>query len=79
MSDWQPIETAPKDRTEFIGFDGVGVFCYSWQAEPDDDDHTGWCIACYSFGGVLYDLHSVPGRAPTHWMPLPAPPVATEA
>lgn len=62
MSDWQPIETAPRDGTEIIGHDiRTGVshvtrWDYGWD---DPDDHY------YS---------EAPEYSPTHWMPLPSPP-----
>lgn len=63
-SEWQPIETAPKDGTPIIAYPhtdggGVGLAIWSnmttgqWRSEYDRE----W---------------------PTHWMPLPKPP-ATEA
>lgn len=74
FSQWQPIETAPKDGTEIIGWNGKSVTCYSWTESEDDNDHSGWCVSGYSYGGILYDLHNVPDVDPTHWMPLPPAP-----
>lgn len=66
MSEWQPIETAPKD--------GTPVLLY----EPSEDPtvHVAewgigdWHLCDFDPG---YDLVQ---RAvnPTHWMPLPEPP-----
>ena len=70
MSEWQPIETAPKDGTYFIGFwpsmskqcvDHKGQFRTRW---------TGW-------GNGYWEADALgrPVQGPTHWMPLPASPV----
>lgn len=58
---WQPIATAPKDGTRFLGTDGVDVWVVAasgresqpWAAVP------GWSP-----------------RQPTHFQPLPLPPVS---
>lgn len=65
MSDWQPIETAPKDGTDFLAwlmgnthmviyFDASIDSLYPWRATDSN--------SCYHVD------------APTHWMPLPEPP-----
>ena len=58
MSDWQPIETAPKETI-------VLVF------DPDEGVVTGslWFSEWALDPGTRADL-----LHPTHWMPLPAPP-----
>ncbi len=72
MSEWQPIETAPKDGTRVLAFDGSQIITVDYQ-EP-------------SYIGVNNHIKieeswvqiSDSGRAtdfyPTHWMPLPGPP-----
>ena len=65
--DWQPIETAPKDGTKFD----------AWI--PDNFGGHRMCDMSFNTRGKLrrYGLLSddeLP-RWPTHWMPLPAPPV----
>lgn len=62
MSDWQPIETAPRDKTPFLaltkgGGHGVAVM-------GEDDEHPFLCKP----DGRPFCLHA------THWMPLPGPP-----
>jgi hypothetical protein len=62
---WQPIETAPKDGTQIIGFcpsayQGKGgqfmlIFAPS-EARPEGR----WCFPGNTYGGMR----------PTHWMPL---------
>jgi len=70
---WQPIETAPRDGTYFIGFwphmsgsfaDHQGQYRTRW---------TGWGGGCWE-GDAL----GRPVEYPTHWMPLPPPPAIEE-
>lgn len=71
MTDWQPIETAPRDKhvllygtmreNSQIGCSGPIVFTGYW-GEIDG----AWCSTGTTFGGPFFD--------PTHWQPLPAPP-----
>jgi len=65
MTQWQPIETAPKDGTHFLAYDGeyiqvckfmkTGMLAMVWDGEPFSTDENTDCDA-------------------THWMPLPEPP-----
>ena len=59
MMEWQPIETAPKDGTEILVFDGRGIWLVDTEYEMYPK-HNG-CGCCSS---------SVDDVA-THWMPLP--------
>lgn len=70
MTDWQPIETAPKDGTIFLVFNrGVrgrhihDVWCGTYLAEKQG------LVAAGQFDGAPHL-----GWLPTHWMPLPDPP-----
>ena len=75
MSEWQPIETAPKDGTAFIGFDGRRPFLCTRQKYYVKYPHQdGGPTFRDGFSGDYYD-HISP-ESPTHWMPLPAPPKA---
>lgn len=84
MTQWQPIESAPKDGTEIIvihctHYDaGLGTivdgpftasFCNDeWQSSWDGEE-----VAEYmDWSGT--DYKSI--MDPTHWMPLPSPPEA---
>jgi len=74
---WQPIETAPKDGTIvnclWPGYGNAGQL------------HEGYCVYkrdWYSLGGRELELwwtganfKNPTAKDPTHWMPLPAPPV----
>lgn len=65
MTNWQPIETAPKDGRFVLGFDPL-------------DSHIAviwWCNKC---GPFQEGWKTPPYRdfVATHWMPLPLPPEA---
>lgn len=62
MGEWQPIETAPRDGTEIIGMIRPKVIRLVWWFAPSSRTF-GW--------------RDENGRTinPTHWMPLPPPPV----
>lgn len=69
MTDWQPIETAPKDGTNFLAAIEVQnnktgdlwweqhVICVDEDGDIPVDIERGWSFADY-----------------THWMPLPKAP-----
>lgn len=68
---WKPIDTAPKDGSNFLGIDDEGVFQCRW-------DHPSWAksgswealtLGCHGCGCCASS-----GPEPTHWMPLPEPP-----
>lgn len=71
MSEWQPIETAPKDGTEVLTYREAGLMAVAvwvkyypiWRG----GDESGWVV---SDGADLVGV--------THWMPLPNPPSAEE-
>jgi hypothetical protein len=56
---WQPIETAPKDGTPILAYDG-GIWVAWWFVT--NERIKGWATLDH----VIDD--------PTHWMPLPDPP-----
>lgn len=63
MSDWQPIETAPRDGT------------LVWLYEPHDMGGFMFAGGVCLEGEWINNLDFNP-QMPTHWMPLPAPPVS---
>lgn len=83
MSEWQPIETAPKDGTDLLLYTAEGITQGQYlDPEKDGPDSMG-----HDGGWMSYDGYSYPGRSfgnpkyfcdpqaqPTHWMPLPEPP-----
>lgn len=56
MSDWQPIETAPRDGTEVLLHQSrwVTIGCF------DPDDNSWWCVE----GGEIEPDHWQPLPAP---------------
>lgn len=86
MSEWQPIETAPKDKGKFIlvctllgdNFDDydASVATVIWTdrfagLRPENEKNYIW--ANWNEGLDDNDVWADYGQ-PTHWMPLPAPP-----
>ncbi len=68
MGDWRPIESAPKDGTEFLAYrNGRIAECY--RVQRDDCE-------MYCFGGTSASVGLFPHSKPTHWMPLPPAPDA---
>lgn len=67
MSDWQPIETAPKDGTVILLGDNRYAKPAYLMAEWDRD-YEYWMTKTSSRGHFQF------WRDATHWMPLPEPP-----
>jgi hypothetical protein len=67
--EWQPMETAPRDGTDIIVWDGEIRTLTHW----DKASHVpiyGWLtLVCHDPEDM--DLMD---PTPTHWMPLPEPP-----
>lgn len=77
MSKWQPIETAPKDGTRVLLFrPRHGVVCGRW----DDDKYAKRVRPYWSNDQErLWGTLETRDNQPTHWMPLPEPPVDGQA
>lgn len=65
MSDWQPIETAPRDGADVLAWNGKDFGVIHWdetlpacQFNGKWADHTDEYMCCF---------------APTHWKPLEPP------
>ena len=62
--EWQPIETAPRNGTDILAYERIA-----------DTDR----ILTMRYDGVaqafVTNVHSFVAFEPTHWMPLPAPPI----
>ena len=69
MSEWQSIETAPRDGRQIVVWcaDGQAAVAEYYQAE---DGFCGWEIGHNDRGQKI-----ILSILATHWMPLPAPPV----
>lgn len=72
QSQWQPIETAPKDGTRVLLF----VPPYGPSTGHYEPARVNW-----GPNASLWVSHSVLNKeaAPTHWMPLPTPPTGGES
>lgn len=71
MSEWQPIETAPKDG-RLIVVHGIEPGEYGYTEDRPNTTVARWAYGGWqpTRGGGRYDH----GIRPTHWMPLPEPP-----
>jgi hypothetical protein len=70
--DWQPIETAPKDG-RFLVFGGKWVG--EWSGDSDYATEVALVDRTYNAFDVADTEYYGPTIvAPTHWMPVPAPP-----
>lgn len=78
MSDWQPIETAPRDGIAILGY-------WEWAGEINGIDHDKeiaiifWSGGRTDYPGFEWVVRGTDAYAawlrPTHWMPLPPPPL----
>lgn len=87
MSEWQPIETAPKSQADGREVDGVYLLGFT-RTEIDEADGVSpeACIDVIWWEPLLPNKAGTRGRwtanrfgeamevEATHWMPLPAPP-----
>lgn len=66
MSEWMPIESAPKDGTKFLAWRDHEV-AEAYVIQRDDGE-------VWTFGRTSAHVSVFPSNKPTHWQPLPAPP-----
>lgn len=75
MSDWQPIETAPKDREILLWF--------PWDLPPGNPQGAMY-VGRWLFSDDGRDRWIDPvdandlGETCSHWMPLPTPPIPSK-
>lgn len=70
---WQPIESAPKDGTNFLAAmagPASARDCAWWVLHWNGHD-----FECVSSGNLILTGATIDGGV-THWMPLPDPPVS---
>lgn len=80
MSDWQPIETAPRDGERIL------LFAPAWHISADHPVHNAMTVDARVGEGLFWDGEWRWANnscdccwyemrvAPTHWMPLPGAP-----
>ncbi len=76
MSEWLPIDSAPKDGSRILigRVRSAGVHSAHWEVDPSWAwEGVGPCWAVYLSDDDYYS-HYIPADWPTHWMPLPEPP-----
>lgn len=73
MTDWQTIETAPKNENILLF---AGEIHEGWWDEVDYDEFRGERIMGWVYGTAEIDPTNF---SPTHWMPVPPPPVQEAA
>lgn len=67
MSEWQPIETAPKDGSNILAFfPDLGQMVASYNKHDDVNNAGGWAVGFDNYGDP-----------PTHWKPLGPDPDGT--
>lgn len=72
---WHPIETAPKDWRDVLLYDLRGrIHIGSFRTDVNDEDGAPLWLA-NDYDDYSCGLASTP-ISPTHWMPLPAPPMS---
>jgi len=64
LTEWRPIETAPRDGTRVLGYQG------------SEGDHKGRVALVWRWndGKPFWSCADYPGLQPTRWLPLPPPP-----
>jgi hypothetical protein len=72
-SKWRPIDTAPRDGTRILVWDGFAHSCVNFRLKPDGS--STWEVSHERNYDGSITLQSTK-RTLTHWQPLPPPPDA---
>ena len=70
MSEWQPIETAPRDGTPVLLHMRDGFVVGQWVRHRAHINCWAWMVLPWPECDFLFAVD------PAHWMPLPEPPEA---
>lgn len=78
MSEWQPIDTAPRDGTPILISDGQSCVHLAW-FKGDDEAYPWFLVDNFDFhvdgnGNDCVELNSAMDAWGTYWMPLPTAP-----
>jgi hypothetical protein len=74
MSEWQPIETAPKDGTEILAWEDeyIPYVCTYWRGGVTSLGHN--LMESWQLVNIFGSIENNRDIEPTHWMELPKPP-----
>jgi hypothetical protein len=72
---WQPIETAPKGGPLLVCFDRPDVINDLWPEPPGRYVTIAYWDRFHGESGHWCECHDGQPVKPTHWRPLPAPPL----
>ena len=75
MSEWQPIDTAPKDGEDILVYSYPDIVSAHWETDVGDDGEPYWAL---DDGHTRYYALRRHMHEPTHWMPLPTPPATAK-
>lgn len=67
MAGWKPIETAPRDGTQILVWDGTVFTCAEFRVLRNG--RSGWEIGRSVDGQIAFIHGDI-----SHWLPLPEPP-----
>lgn len=71
MSDWQLIDSAPKDGSSILVSDGSSMAVAKWD-EVSMGGREGWQVSFINTDGMWTEFEEFDN--PTHWMSLPGLP-----